>query len=86
MSEPFDIGKMVAGWATGGYWGKLISFGLGFVVLGFVGFAIYKAYIKIPEPTTNQRAETIINRYITPTPHFGCATVKIYENPSNIAR
>ena len=85
MSEPFDIGKMVAGWATGGYWGKLISFGLGFIVLGFVGFAVYKAYIKIPEPTTSQSAERIINYNNAPRITFGCASWRTYV-PSNITR
>lgn len=78
MSEPFSITKLVSGWATGDYWGKLISFGLGFLVVGFISYAVYKAYIKKPEPTTDMDAEEIINHYNQPKSTFGCATSRTY--------
>ena len=81
MSEGFSLTKMVAGWTTGGYWGKLISFGLGFLVVGFLSYAVFKAYVKKPEPTTSQSAEIIRNHYYQP--RFGCATVRVYEHHTN---
>ena len=84
---PFSLTKMVAGWASGDYWGKLISFGLGFIVLGFVGFAVWKAYVKKPEPSTNQRAETIVNYNHQPRISFGCSSWRTYvEHPVNSVR
>ena len=82
---PFSITNMVAGWASGDYWGKLVSFGLGFIVLGFVGFAVYKAYIKKPEPSTEQNAKKIVNYWYQPHSTFGCASTRAweYEHPSN---
>ena len=79
MPEPFSIIKLVSGWFTGGYWGKLLSFGCGFLVVGFISYAVYKAYIKKPEPTTAQSAEEIVNHYYQPSPRFGCASVRIYN-------
>lgn len=83
----FSVTKLFSGLLTGDYWGKLIAFGLGFIVLGFIGFAVYKAYIKKPEPTTSQSAEKIYNRYYEPKSTWGCATIKVYEKyPINATR
>lgn len=83
----FSVTKLFSGIFTGDYWGKLIAFGLGFIVLGFIGFAVYKAYVKKPEPTTNQRAETIVNYNHAPRITFGCASWKTYvDYPVNSVR
>jgi len=83
----FSVTKLFTGLFTGDYWGKLIAFGLGFIVLGFISFAVYKAYIRKPDATTQQKADTINNYYHTPKSTFGCATVKVYENyPINATR
>ena len=83
----FSVTKLFSGFLTGDYWGKLIAFGLGFIVLGFISFAVYKAYIKKPEPTTNQKAEEIINYNNQPRVSFGCASWRTYvEHPTNSMR
>jgi len=74
----FSVTKLFSGLFTGDYWGKLIAFGLGFIVLGFISFAVYKAYIKKPDPTTTQSAEKIINYNNQPRITFGCASWKTY--------
>ena len=83
----FSVTKLFTGLFTGDYWGKLIAFGLGFIVVGFLGFAVYKAYIKKPDPTTNQSAEEIVNYYNTPKSTFGCSTTRTYvQHPINSVR
>lgn len=77
----FSITKLFAGLFTGDYWGKLIAFGLGFIVLGFLGFAVYRAYIK-PLPTTSQKAEAIVNYNHQPRVTFGCASWRTYVDRS----
>lgn len=57
MSEAFDIKKLLKSPLTGLYWTKTIMFGLGITVLLFVGYAVYKAYVKKPESTQTIRAE-----------------------------
>lgn len=56
--ESFDIKKMVASPFTGLYWVKTVMFSLGAVVLFFISFAVYKAYIKKPEPSQAIHAES----------------------------
>lgn len=79
----FSITKLFAGLFTGDYWGKLIAFGLGFIVVGFLSFAVYKAFVKKPEPTTTQKAEMIVNYNNQPRISFGCASWKVSESLTN---
>jgi hypothetical protein len=80
MSEAFDIKKLLLSPMTGLYWVKCSMIGLGIGMLLFVGYGLWKAYIKKPDPTTAQRAETINNYYHQPKSTFGCATVKTYDS------
>jgi hypothetical protein len=83
-TEKFDIVKMATSPFTGLYWVKVIMFGLGLCMIGFVGYGVYKAYFRTPDPTTDQNADLIVNHYPEPRATFGCATVKTYENfPTN---
>jgi len=79
MAEPFSLTKLVSGPFTGVYWAKVASMIFGICTLLFVGFAVYKAYIKKPEATTNQRAEQIVNYYYQPKSTFGCASTRAWE-------
>lgn len=82
MSESFDPIKMLSAPFTGLYWIKCMMIGLGIFMILFTGYGLWKAFIKKPDPSTNQRAETINNFYHQPRSTFGCATVKVYENKS----
>lgn len=85
--EPFNIIKMLSGPFTGVYWAKILSIGFGLIIAAFVSFAVYKAYFKKPEPTTEQRAEKIINHYYQPKSTFGCASVRAYlKTPVNAVK
>lgn len=76
MSEKFDIKKLLSAPMTPLYWVKSTMFGLGIGMLVFVGYGLYKAYIKLPPPTTDQHAEAISN-YTTPVKvYFGCAHIR----------
>lgn len=82
--EPVSLTKFFSGMLTGTHWAKTISFGLSAAFLIFVSIGVWRGYFKKPLPTTDQRAENIYNYHYEPTPHFGCATVKIYEKfPTN---
>ena len=73
--EKFSLVKMVSSPFTGLFWVKSIMYGLGIGCLAFIGYGVYKAYFKKPEPTTtqNQNAEKIENvSYQTPRVMFGC--------------
>lgn len=84
MAEPFSLAKMLGGLLTGTHWAKTISFGMSGALIVFLGIGVWRGYFKKPLPTTDQRAESIYNYHYEPTPHFGCATVKLYEKyPSN---
>lgn len=76
----FSIKKLAKSPFTGLYWVKTIMMGLGLAFLIFVGYGVYKAYIK-PEPTTTQHAEEIINKtdnhYNQPKAYLGCASVPV---------
>jgi len=58
MEEKFDLKKLLTSPFTGLYWTKVVMIGLGLIVLLFVGYAVYKAYVKKAEPS--QRQETTI--------------------------
>jgi hypothetical protein len=79
MSEPFNLVKLISGPFTGVYWAKILSIGFGLVLATFVGFGVWKAYFKKPEPTTSQRAEQIVNYYYQPKSTFGCASTRAWE-------
>lgn len=53
-AEKFDIMKLLKSPFTGLYWTKTLMLGLGLLVLSFLGYAVYKAYIKKPPPTQTQ--------------------------------
>ena len=72
MPEAFDVKKLVTSPFTGLYWVKSVMYGLGIGMLIFVAYGLYKAYIKRPEPTTEQKADVIYNRYYQPRQTFGC--------------
>jgi hypothetical protein len=55
--EKIDIVKAATSPFTGLYWVKTIMYGLGLAMLVFVGFGIWKAYFKKPEPTQSIHAE-----------------------------
>lgn len=57
MEDPITFKKAVTSLATGKFWVKVVMFSLGASVLFFVGFAVYKAYIKKPDATTFVKAE-----------------------------
>jgi hypothetical protein len=80
MSEPFDIKKLLSAPFTGLYWVKVVAIGCGIFVVVFVGYGLWKAYIKKPLPTTDQHADTIVNHYYEPkTGMFGCISMKAYQ-------
>ena len=87
MSEPFDLMKLLSSPFTGLYWVKCTMVGLGIAMICFVGFGMWKAFIKKPDATTQQKADTINNYYHDPRSTFGCATVRVYaEHPVNSVR
>ena len=49
-TEPIDIKKAVTSPFTGLFWIKTFMYGLGLSALIFIGFGVYKAYFKKPEP------------------------------------
>ena len=55
--EKFSIKKLVASPFTGLYWVKTSMYGLGLAALFFIGFGLWKAYFKKPEPTQSIHAE-----------------------------
>jgi len=55
--EKIDLKKAVTSPFTGLYWVKTIMFGLGLACLFFVGYAVYKAYFKKPEPAQHITVE-----------------------------
>lgn len=57
MSEPFDAGKLVKSPFTGLFWVKVVMYMLGMLTLVFVGYGVYKAYFKKPDPTQHQTQE-----------------------------
>jgi hypothetical protein len=83
MSEPFSLIKMLSSPFTGMYWIKCTMIGLGIFMIAFTGYGLYKAYVKKPEATTTQRAETIINYNNQPRVTFGCASWKVREYLTN---
>ena len=56
--EKIDIKKAVTSPFTGLYWIKTLMYGLGLLALLLVGYAIYKAYVKKPDPAQTIHAET----------------------------
>jgi hypothetical protein len=56
--EKIDIKKAVTSPFTGLYWVKSLMYGLGIGMLIFVGFGLWKAYFKKPDPTQTIHAET----------------------------
>lgn len=76
MSEPFSLIKMFTSPFSLLYWVKCLMMGLGIFMIAFTGYGLYKAYIKKPLATTDQRAEQICNYYNQPRVSFGCATWK----------
>jgi len=79
MAEPFDIKKLVLSPLTGLYWVKAWMLGLGIFTILFVGYGLYKAYIKKPLPSTTQSADKIINHYYEPKSTFGCISIRAYQ-------
>ena len=47
--------------------------GLGICMIAFTGFGLYKAFIKKPLASTDQKADKIYNYYHQPRVTFGCA-------------
>ena len=85
--EGFNLIKMLSSPFTGLYCVKFTMVGLGIGMLCFIGFGMYKAYIKKPDATTSQRAESIVNHYHNPRSTFGCATTRTYvDYPVNAVR
>ena len=81
----FSVTKLFSGLLTGDYWGKLIAFGMGFLLVGFLSYAVYKAYVKPIIPESHQDAEVIINP--SPRSTFGCASTRVYDKyPVNSIR
>lgn len=56
-SEQFDLLKLLKSPFTGLYWVKSVMLGLGIYVLIIVGFAVWKAFFKKPDPTNTQNIE-----------------------------
>lgn len=83
MSEPFDIKKLLTSPFTGLFWVKCTMIGLGICMIAFTGYGMWKAFIKKPEATTEQRAEKIINYYHQPKSTFGCASVRVSQYLTN---
>ena len=75
MAEKFSFTKLIQSPFTGIYWVKCLMLGLGiFLILG-IGYTGYKAVVK---PTSDQRAQTIINHNYNPVAHIGgCASVPV---------
>jgi hypothetical protein len=80
MSEPFNLMKLLSSPFTGLYWVKCTMIALGIGMLGFVGYGMYKAYIKASPHTTEQNARVINNCYYQPRSTFGCASMRVYES------
>ena len=57
-AEGFDLKKLLSSPFSSLYWTKTVMFSLGAFVIFFVGFAVYKAYMKKPDSTQTIRAET----------------------------
>ena len=84
MAEKFNIVKLLSSPFTGMYWVKSTMIGLGVFMIAFTGFGLYKAYIKKPDPTTEQKAEKIINYNSSPKSTFGCSSTRYYrKHPVN---
>lgn len=81
MSEKFDIKKLLSSPMSGLYWVKCFMIGSGIFILLTVGYAIYKAFIKKPLPSTTQQAEQITNHYYTlePKQTFGCISMRVFR-------
>lgn len=79
MPELFDIKKLLTSPFTGMYWVKCTMMGLGIGMLIFIGYGLYKAYVKTPDPTTTQSAGNIENHYHNPRVTFGCASTRVYQ-------
>ena len=78
MAEPFDIKKLISSPLTGLYWVKVLAIGFGLFTLVFVGYGLYKAYIKKPLPSTDQDAAVINNYHYEPhSGMFGCSSVRV---------
>ena len=58
MPEQFSVRKALDLSPTA--MGKSFSIGLKIAIILFVGWAVYKAYFKKPEPTQTQRIERIV--------------------------
>lgn len=68
MSEPFDAAKLVKSPFTGLFWVKVMMNMLGMAALVFIGYGVYKAYFKKPEPTqqqTQQIKEIVVEKGAT---------------------
>lgn len=68
MSEQFDLKKMLKSPVTPVFWSKVVMFGMGAALLFFIGYAVYRQYIKKPEPTTTnsvkaESGSTVIQNY-----------------------
>lgn len=75
MAEKFSLSKLLKSPFTGLYWTKVIMLGIGLFILLGVGYTGYKAVVK---PTSDQRAQTIINHNYSPVAHLGgCASVPV---------
>jgi len=57
MAEEIDLRKLVISPFTGLYWIKTLMYIFGFTVILFIGYAVYKAYIKKPEPSQAVHAD-----------------------------
>lgn len=77
--DQFDIKKLLTSPFTGLYWTKSLMIGLGIFCIVFVGYGLYKAYIKKPLPSTDQKAEVINNYNNQPHATFGCAMTRDYK-------
>ena len=55
--EAFNLKKLLSSPFTGLYWTKTVMFLLGGTGILVIGFAVYKAYFKRPEPTQAIKAE-----------------------------
>lgn len=80
MAESFDWKKLLSSPFTGLYWVKVVALGCGIFTLVFVGYGLYKAFIKKPLPTTDQDAQTIVNHNYDVKPGmFGCMSMRVYQ-------
>jgi hypothetical protein len=63
-------------------WQNIIKWGFGVIGGLIIAWSIYATVFRPttkPNPITTQNADRIINRTFNITPHFGCATVRIYN-------